>query len=360
MFTDMYIGTVDQNDPTTRKNIFWAFEVFLKWDERPLHWRIYFLVRAIQVIYYPILAMTALPVISVTIKILSRGNCGLSKNVTLYLLAMAAADLLIVIFDLIMRQIPIAYRYYFRFLKSIPLCNIHAVLVYTVTDWSVWNTVAFTFDRFVAICYQKMKRNYCTEKTATFVLGTVSVLSFSKNIFWYFMFTGEYFTDNTPWFCLTREGVRTSENWATATFVHHIFTPAIPFVLILLLNGLTVRHILVTSRVRRRLRGASSRESFRDPEMESRRKSVTLLYAISANFILLWSLFTGYFIWVQLYYVRVVFVSPAIFVQDLGFMLQLLSCCTNTALYTITQKKLREQLKELVKSSISRVVKCAQ
>ncbi|XP_069769044.1 probable G-protein coupled receptor 139 isoform X1 [Narcine bancroftii] len=360
MFTDMDIGTVDQNDPTTRKNIFWAFEVFLRRDERPLLWRIFYLVRGIQVIYYPILAMTALPVISVTIKILSRGNCGLSKNVTLYLLAMAAADLLIVIFDLIMRQIPIAYRYNFRFLKSIPLCNIHAVLVYTVTDWSVWNTVAFTFDRFVAICYQKMKRNYCTEKTATFVLGTASVLSFSKNIFWYFMFTGEYFIENSPWFCLTRDSLLGSENWATATFVHHIFTPAIPFVLILLLNGLTVRHILVTSRVRRRLRGASSRESFRDPEMESRRKSVTLLYAISANFILLWSLFTGYFIWVQLYYVRIVFVSPAIFVQDLGFMLQLLSCCTNTALYTITQKKLREQLKELVKSSISRVVKCAQ
>ncbi|XP_069797434.1 uncharacterized protein [Narcine bancroftii] len=110
MFTDMNIGTVDQNDPTTRKNIFWAFEVFLRRDERPLPLRIYYLVRGIQVIYYPILAMTALPVISVTIKILSRGNCGLSKNVTLYLLAMAAADLLIVIFDLIMRQIPIAYR----------------------------------------------------------------------------------------------------------------------------------------------------------------------------------------------------------------------------------------------------------
>ncbi|XP_069798659.1 uncharacterized protein [Narcine bancroftii] len=229
MFTDRNIGTMDQNVSTTRTNIFWAFEDFLTQDELPLHRRIYYLVRAIQFIHYPILAMTAVP----------------------------------------------------------------------DTDWSVWYTVAFTFDRFVAICYQKMKRNYCTEKTATFVLGTVSVLSFSKNIFWYFMFTGEYFIDNIPWFCLTREGVRTSENWATATFVHHIFTSAIPFVLILLLNGLTVRHILVTSRVRRRLRGASSRESFRDPEMESRRKSVTLLYAISANFILLWSLFTGYFIWVQ-------------------------------------------------------------
>ncbi|XP_041038132.1 probable G-protein coupled receptor 139 [Carcharodon carcharias] len=282
--------------------------------------------------------------------ILSLRNCGLSKCVTRYLVGMSAADLLVVIFDVTLRQIPIVYRETFALIQySVPVCNIHAVLLYAATDCSVWFTVTFTFDRFVAICCQKLKSKFCTARTAAVVLGSVSVLSCSKNIFWYFMLGTRYWLFNKPWFCSVTIYVQFSLAWSSIVFMHNILTPCVPFVLILLLNIFTVRHILVTSRARRRLRAHSSGDCPQDKEMENRRKSIILLFSISANFILLWSVFMFFSIWWRMFHVgyRAIFLDA--FVMELGFMLQLLSCCTNTCIYGVTQSKFRDELKNALK-----------
>ncbi|XP_067880508.1 probable G-protein coupled receptor 139, partial [Heterodontus francisci] len=326
--------------------------------------RIYSALKMIQFIYYPILAIIGVPVNLLTIGILSQGKCGLCKCVTRYLVAMSAADLLVIILDLIMRHIPIVYREQFQFLRhSLPVCNIHAVLRYTVTDCSVWFTVTFTFDRFVAICCQKLKIKYCREKTAAVVVGTVTVLSCLKNIIWYFMLKCWYRLVNKPWFCLVRKGVRQSRVWGAIESLHTILTPGIPFVMILLLNALIVRHILVSSRGRKRLRAHSSGESRRDPEMESRRKSIILLLVISGNFILLWAMLMAYSIWFRIGWLVSVSVQLPRFVRELGFMLQLLSCCTNTAIYAVTQTQFREQLKTVLKypfTTIDKFIQCRE
>ncbi|XP_067884276.1 probable G-protein coupled receptor 139 [Heterodontus francisci] len=303
---------------------------------------------------------SSLIMLILTIGILSRGKCGLSKCVTRYLVAMSVADLLVIILDLILRHIPIVYKEQFQFLRSIPVCNIHAVLLYTATDCSVWFTVTFTFDRFVAICCQKLKSKYCSEKTSAVVLGTVTVLSCLKNIFWYFMFTGRYWLSNNPWFCVVTKDVQKSHVWGTIEFLHNILTPGIPFVLILLLNALIVRHILVSSRGRRRLRAHSSGESRRDPEMESRRKSIILLLVISGNFILLWAVSMVFSIWWRMVYLVSVSVSLPLFLQKTGFMLQLLSCCTNTVIYAVTQTQFREQVKNVLKYPFTTIVTLIQ
>ncbi|XP_067836157.1 probable G-protein coupled receptor 139 [Heptranchias perlo] len=311
----------------------------------------------IEMIYYPILAAIGVPVNLVTIVILSRGKCGLSKCVTRYLVAMAAADLLVIITDVILRQIPIAYWSQFRFVRSIPVCNIHAVLLYAATDCSVWFTVTFTFDRFAAICCQKLKITYCTEKTAAVVIGTVTVLRCLKDTFWYFMYSSGYMLGNEPWFCAVTPSVMASRIWAVVEALHYILTPGVPFVLILLLNALTVRHILVVSKARRRLRVHSGWESPSDPEMKSRRKSIILLFVISGNFILLWGFFMVYSIWNRMHYLGFYSVYLHEFIQELGFMFQLLSCCTNTCIYAVTQTKFREQLKNAVKFPFVLIVK---
>ncbi|XP_067878641.1 neuropeptides capa receptor-like [Heterodontus francisci] len=272
---------------------------------------------------------------------------------------MAAADLLVIILDLILRHIPIIYREYFLFLESIPVCNIHAVLVYAVTDCSVWFTVTFTIDRFVAICFQKLKSKYCTEKTAAVDLGTVTVLSCLKNITWYFILTGYYQLVNEPWFCWVTTRVYDSRVWATIELLHYILTPGVAFMLILLLNAFTVRHILVNSRGRRRLRAQKHWESRRDPEMESRRKSIILLLSISASFILLWGMFMIYSIWFRMQQLLISVYLP-VFLGEMGFMLQLLSCCTNTSIYAITQTQYREQLKNMLKYPFTPIVKFMQ
>ncbi|XP_067881933.1 probable G-protein coupled receptor 139 [Heterodontus francisci] len=344
------LRTIDWNVVTVGRSVIWQFDTlstYYAWLS--LDYRIYIALQIAQYIYYPILAIVGVPVNLLTIGILSRGKCGLSKCVTRYLVAMSAADLLVIILDLILRQIPIVYREKFMFLWFIPVCNIHAVLLYAATDCSVWFTVTFTFDRCVAICCQKMKIKYCSEKTSAVVVGTVTVLSCLKNIFWYFMLTGLYWLGNKPWFCSATKGTWESLVWGTIEFIHNILTPGIPFVLILLLNTFTIRHILVSSRGRRRLRAHSSGESRRDPEMESRRKSIILLLVISGNFILLWVMLMVYSIWRRVWYLGYVTVSPPLSLKELAFMLQLLSCSTNTAIYAVTQTQFREQWKNVLK-----------
>ncbi|XP_067881931.1 probable G-protein coupled receptor 139 [Heterodontus francisci] len=318
--------------------------------------QIFWALKIIQFFYYPILAIVGVTVNLLTIGILSRGKCGLSKCVSCYLVAMSAADLLVIILDLILRHIPIVYWEQFQFLRSIDVCNFHAVLLFAATDCSVWFTVTFTFDRFVAICCQKLRSRYCSEKMASVVLGAVTVLSCLKNIIWYFMLTGPYSLLNIPWFCDATPDVLLSRVWGTIELLHHILTPGLPFVLILLLNALTVRHISVSSRGRRRLRDHSSGKSRRDPEMESRRKSIILLLVISLNFILLWAALMVYSIWFRMWFLDATFAYPHVFLQELGFMLQLLSCCTNTTIYAVTQTRFREQLKNVLKCPFTAIV----
>ncbi|XP_067909621.1 probable G-protein coupled receptor 139 [Heterodontus francisci] len=358
---DQNLRTIYWNVATMGRSFSWNQNILSTfYDVLSFDTRINLTLMLIQFIYYPMLAMIGVTVNLLTIGILPQGKCGLSNCVTCYLVAMSVADLLVIILDLILRHIPIVYQEQFLFLLFIPVCNIHAVLLYAATDCSVWFTVTFTFDRFVAICSQKLKSKYCKEKTATVVLGTVTVLSCLKNIFWYFMLTSQYRMGNMPWFCDVTENVAESRVWGTIEFVHYILTPGLPFVVILLLNALTVRHILVSSRGRRRLQANSSGESRRDPEMESRRKSIILLLVISANFILLWRPLMLYSIWNRMEHLGYVSAYLAVSLQELGFMLQLLSCCTSTAICALTQTQFRDQLKNVLKYPFTAIIKLIQ
>ncbi|XP_048456475.1 probable G-protein coupled receptor 139 [Rhincodon typus] len=347
---DQNLTTSDWNVTTMDRSLsedVWFLATY--YDRWSLSLRILYALYIIQYFYYPILAIVGVPVNMVTIFVLLYKDCGLSPCVRLYLAAMAVADLLVIILDLILRHIPIIYKEQFYFLDSIPVCNIEAILVYAATDCSVWFTVTFTFDRFVAICCQKLKSKYCSEKTAAVVLGTVTALSFLKNIFWYFMLSSQYLLENSPWFCFVTIQVLYSRVWTTIEFLHHILTPALPFLLILLLNVFTIRHILVTSRARRRLRAHTNGNIQCDTEMQNRKKSIILLFVISANFILLWSTLMFFTIWYRMWFIGYDSVYLDRFVQELGFMLQLLSCCTNTAIYAVTQTKFRQQLNNVLK-----------
>ncbi|XP_059497976.1 probable G-protein coupled receptor 139 [Stegostoma tigrinum] len=349
------LGTKKCNATPTSRDLSWTIHFLsLFYNRISVAWRIQYIHYIVQCFYDPTLAIVGVPLNFVTILILSRGKCDLSKCVTLYLVAMAVADLLVIIFDLIFRHIPIVYRDEFHFLFSIPMCNIHAVVLYAATDCSVWFTVSFTFDRLIAICCQKLKSKYCTERTAAMALGTVTALSCMKNISWYFMLMGNYYQINLPWFCLLRKNVLKSVLWVTIEFLHHILTPCCPFILILLFNAITVKNILLTSRARRRLHAS---RSGRDPEMENRRKSINLLFILSANFIILWSTLMVFSIWYRMFSLGYYSVSLLPFVLELGFMLQLRSCCTNTG----PKKTFRmKQMFTFTSAAVADCARCSQ
>ncbi|XP_072417159.1 probable G-protein coupled receptor 139 [Chiloscyllium punctatum] len=290
------------------------------------------------------------------IVILSHGKCGLSTCTTRYLVSMAIADLLVIITEVIIYQIN---YYYFpkNFLDITPVCSVNAVVSSAATDCSVWFTVTFSFDRFVAICCQKLKTKYCTGKIATVVLATSCIFLCLKNIPYNFAYKPWVIIDNVPWYCVVKPSYYTDHKWMGFSWFDTVLTSLLPFALILLINALTVRYILVASRVRKGLRGQSKGESHRDTEMESRRKSMILLFTISGSFILLWSVFVLEFVYYNITGADPTDYTPSEYIfQQVGAMMRNLSCCTNTFIYMVTQSKFRDQLKSMVKYPVTSIL----
>ncbi|XP_072893547.1 probable G-protein coupled receptor 139 [Hemitrygon akajei] len=291
----------------------------------------------------------------VAIAILSRGKCGLSTCTTRYLVAMAAADLTAVVTAFCTR---IKNYSTGSFLETYPLCSIIFVLQCASRDCSVWLTVTFTFDRFVAICCQKLKASYCTGKTAALVLVIISVVMCFKNIPFYFVYKPREILDGVLWFCKAIPAYFIEHQWVSFDRFDKSLTPLIPFALILILNALRVRHILAASRVRMGLRGQRKGEKCSDPEMESRRRSAILLFTISGSFIILWLATVVNFFMYNLGGTDPNSYTDSEFIlKSLGYMLQNLSLCTNTFIYGVTQSKFRQQLIAAVKWPVITIVR---
>eukprot|EP00062_Callorhinchus_milii_P026532 gi/632988748/ref/XP_007883280.1/ PREDICTED: C-C chemokine receptor type 5-like [Callorhinchus milii] len=301
-----------------------------------------------MIVYYPILAAIGIAANLLAIVVLSRGKCGLSKCITVYMVAMAVADLLLAINDVVLNQIHALY-FNHTFLEITPVCSLRLVLMSAVTHMSVWFTVAFTFDRLVAICWLKLKTSYCTERTSAVVVGVISSLSCFIGIPWYFLYEPREILNKVPWFCKFKAVYYTSRTWIVFHWFVTIITPFFPFFLILLMNVVTVRHILAANRIRSNLLQQKS-NSGNDAEIENRRRSIILLFAISGSFILLWLMEVLHFILMRslnsYYYLS--YRDPVYVVEQVKDIFKLLSCCTNTIIYASTQSKFREDVKYLV------------
>ncbi|XP_055487475.1 probable G-protein coupled receptor 139 [Leucoraja erinacea] len=269
---------------------------------------------------------------------------------------MAASDLLVGITDPFLRQ-TIQIHFPYSLLNITPICATTEALVFAITAVSVWLTVAFTFDRFVAICCEKLKTRYCTEKTAAVIIGAVIVLGCLENVPQWFKYESANEFDNLTWDCSVKSTYYTSSAWVAYRVMHRVLNPCIPFFLILLLNVLTVRRIVAASRVRRGLRGRSNGENYKDPEMENRRKSVVLLFSITGTFILLWAAQAIFYIFTGIAKLRVDYTPTGIYyiTRVTSTFLQLLSTCTNTCIYVLTQSKFRAELIHAVKFPVSAI-----
>ncbi|XP_072356952.1 probable G-protein coupled receptor 139 isoform X1 [Scyliorhinus torazame] len=301
-------------------------------------------------IYYHFLAIFGVPANFLTIVVLLRGGCGLSKGITLYLAGMTTMDLLVIIFNVIIYYI---LWYYFpdSLLHYTPIASVNEVINYMVVDCSVWLTVAFTVDRFVLLCCQELREKYCREKTAAVVIVTVCVVFCFKNIPLYFAFEPIYTINNVGWGINFKPTYFTLPGWVTYDWLSTVFNPLLPYFLIIFLNALTVSHIVMANRTRRALQGQHNSKNSDDPEMQSRRKSIILLFSISGTFIVLWMPYVVFFLISRItdkLYDPDQHTDPLHIVGYTGDMFQLLSSCTNTCVYALAQTKFREKLKNAI------------
>ncbi|XP_067865172.1 probable G-protein coupled receptor 139 [Heterodontus francisci] len=309
----------------------------------------------IENIYYPILAIIGVPANLLTIVILSRGKCGLSKCINRYLMGMAVGDLMVLTFEVILYEIKDAYFPY-SFMNYTPVCSLNLALLFVSIDCSVWLTVAFTFDRFVAICYPTLRPKYCTEKTAAVVIAAVCFFSIIENVPIYFLYEPREIIDNVPWSCSVKSSLYTVHIWRAFWLFETILTPFAPFVLIVLLNSVTIRNIVLANRVRSGLRANKKFENDTDPEMENRRKSIILLLVISSSFILLWMVIFICFIFVHftdVLYLEENYNDSFSIAEQSGYMLRCLSACTNTFIYASSQNKFRDELMNVIKRPLT-------
>ncbi|XP_043539021.1 probable G-protein coupled receptor 139 [Chiloscyllium plagiosum] len=284
-----------------------------------------------------------------TMVILSRRNCGLSECTCTYMVAMAIAALMILIFNVTVHHV-FGYHFTHSFFSYTGVCMLFKYMNSISLLMAVWFTVMFTFDRYVAICCERLKTKYCTVKTAAAVLMSITALVCLESIPFLFAYEPEKIIDNLQWGCRTKLIFFTSPLGVAFSWLHSIFVPWIPFSLMLLFNCLTIRRILFANKIRRAIRGRNI-ECQRDEEVESRRKSIILLFTISSSFILLWLTAAVSFLSTRITNIshyRGDFAAPAYIATEAGYMLMYLSSCTNVCIYAATQSKFRHELKEVL------------
>jgi len=141
-----------------------------------------------------------------------------------------------------------------------------------------------------SLLVRSFKVKYCIEKTARVVLGTVSALLSVKKTFWIFMSAEIYWLFKDGYFCDIDFDVSSSPAWRAVRGLHHTLTRFVPFLLILLFNVLAVKHIRLSRKIHRKLRTHKRRERPGGQQIEKRRKAIILLFVLSGNFALLWSM----------------------------------------------------------------------
>ncbi|XP_072356765.1 probable G-protein coupled receptor 139 isoform X1 [Scyliorhinus torazame] len=305
----------------------------------------------IKDIYYPLLAAFGVPANIMTIAILAKGNCGLSKCISVYMVAMAVADLLVMIFNVIVNFI-FNYHFPYSFLSYTAACKFILYINFVNLDMSVWFTVSFTFDRFVSICCQEFKDKYCTKRIATTIVLTASTLACLTGVPMFFSYEAIRVIDNVHWGCRTTEAVYILPAWTVYSWMQSTSVVLLPFFLMALFNSLTVRRILFANRTRRGLRGKGS-ESQNDPELKNRRKSIVLLFNVSGSFILLWLTAVGSFAATRMsnsVYYQGDYSNPGYIATEAGYLLLYLSSFTNTCIYAVTQRKFRDELYNMLRS----------
>ncbi|XP_078075216.1 putative G-protein coupled receptor 139 [Mustelus asterias] len=283
------------------------------------------------------------------IVVLSRGKCGLSKGITCYMITMAIADLLVCIFNVTLVGI-LLHHFPYSFLMYTSVCSFISFIEVSSVQLSVWSTTLFTLDRFVAICCPKLKLKYCTRRTAIVILAAVSVLSFVMNIPVYFRYEPYSVVANVQWGCRTVKGYVSSPAWIAYKWVANLSVPLLPFPLLLLLNILTVRHILMASRSRRALKAHGPGEGSSDLVLKSRRTTIVLLFSVSGSFMVLWMPIVILDLLFDFTEIPTLEGASSLHLaMRITLLIMYSSICTNTCIYILTQRRFREEILNMVK-----------
>ncbi|XP_055746978.1 probable G-protein coupled receptor 139 [Salvelinus fontinalis] len=205
------------------------------------HWMV-----TLQVVFYPALAIVGIPSNIVTFLIFWRRNCLLSKSSTFYLMAISVADTLVLVFIVVL-EITVKFCQE-PFWSREPWCRLRDIFSYGAYNTSTWLVVVFTAERFIAIHTWTIKTKLRTPRSALAAITIILLLSHLLAIPYYWSNVSVYDHNQTRWACIY-------EPEAPHGYVHALLGAQtlvayiLPFLIILTLNGLTLRQISLSNRV---------------------------------------------------------------------------------------------------------------
>ncbi|XP_029361320.1 probable G-protein coupled receptor 139 [Echeneis naucrates] len=302
------------------------------------HWMV-----TLQEVFYPALAAVGIPSNTITFLVLWRRNCMLSRSSTFYLMAMSVADNLVLIFIVIL-ELSVKYHQQEPFWSYVPWCSLRDIFNYGAYNASTWLVVAFTVERFIAIHAWKLKTKLCTPRCAAWTIAAVFLFShlFALPYYW----SNASVHENNQTRCV----YNTDVPWQfihTLVWFQTLQACIIPFLIILTLNGLTLRLISHSNRVHVTA-GLTSRVNKVAPLLQSRiRKSVVLLVMVSMSFILLSATRAVTQLILRTTHMysfdRNDYNLQINIAADTGTMLSLSNAAVNMYLYICTQSKFRRE-----------------
>lgn len=297
----------------------------------------------------------------------------LSPSSTYYLMAMAVADTCVLV-CIVVLELVVKFHIAEPFWAHQPWCSVRDLFAYGAFNASTWLVVTFTAERFLAINTWRLKLRFCTPRSALWAIGSNFVLSHLMAVPHLWANESEYDQELDRWRCVYNSQVPTHFIHSLVGF-QTLLSYVLPFLIILTLNGLTLRQIAKCNRIRP-VREPPVSATLGPPSLAlppltvpplpllrtRRRKSVVLLVTVSMTFLLL-SVMRA----VTQFILRTTS-SPELERQDYGLILNVVAdlgtmlCLTNAAvnmyLYAATQTRFRLEVIACAKHGLSVMRSC--
>jgi len=229
-------------------------------------------------------------------------------------------------------------------------CRAYKVIYYTSGDAAIWLLVAFTFDRFVAVCFPLRKRRVCRWKRAVIASATIIFLSLAKN-FHEFWTRGPEYTESGEFvrICGRQKRYKFFLDYVRP-WIAIILITVVPFILILFFNCMIVHSLLKAQRLRSK--NAAYTEACATPtgtgnkpptSATSFRQTTFMCLGVSFAFLILVApsvvLLTGKPYWKR--------GDAAAYgnAKAISNFLSILHHCINFFLYCVTGRRFRQELK---------------
>ena len=223
-------------------------------------------------------------------------------------------------------------------------CRLYKVFLYTAGDASIWLLVAFTFDRFVAVCFPLSKRRVCRWKRAVIASATILFLTLAKNLHEFWTRGPEYrVTGEFRRICGTQKQYEFFLDYVRPWLAFALIMAA-PFFLIFFFNCMIVRSLIKAQRLRSKAAATPTGTGNQPPTLVSSFRQTTFM-CLGISFAFLILIAPSMVLLIGKPYWRPGNKAAYQQAKAVSNFLAFLNHCINFYLYCVTGQRFRQELR---------------